>query len=461
MVEVRPTASRNASAMSSGVGDRGGVAEAVERPAARARDAAGEGVGDRRVERLARGAGQDRGRRLDAGEPDEVEADEGRVGQRGVALAGEEVAGLRRQPVPCRVAGDRAQERLRGAGRAARSDGPRPCRRPASRTGAGSPRRRPDRTAAPRRPASRRAPGVGPRAPAPRRRRSSRRGRLPARSPARRDTRRGRGRGRRRRAGPGRRAGTCPCPAGRSRGPSPRPARGELGREPAELGRVRQRAGQQEDRRRPRAGHPPADLVAPGPGEDPGGPAVDEGAHGLATELAAGRPRHGVEPDDRGRHLVPGERVAAGAEDRVVAGVGRVAAGARWPRPAPGPARPPDARPRRRPRSTAALVSTASTSAGETFSPPRTIRSVRRSTTVQPAGVVEPPEVAGADRAVARRLADVAGEPRRRGDDDLADPVGVRVRDRDRHARQRPAGARRVRRRPRRRGARSRPSRPR
>ena len=83
-----------------------------------ARDAAGELVGDRGVERLARVAGDERDGLRDPGQAVGVEAGQRRVGERARPLPLEERPGPGRQAVPRVVAGDVPEEGL-GRGRAA------------------------------------------------------------------------------------------------------------------------------------------------------------------------------------------------------------------------------------------------------------------------------------------------------------------------------------------------------
>ena len=94
---------------------------------------------------------------------------------------------------------------------------------------------------------------------------------------------------------------------------------------------------------------------------------------------------------------------------------------------------------------------TASTSMGEMFSPPRTIRSVRRSATIslpsassRPRSPVSQPAVIGPGRGRRERVAEIPAEQRRAGDLDLTDALGVRPGDAERDARQRPPGCVRV-----------------
>ena len=151
--------------------------------------------------------------------------------------------------------------------------------------------------------------------------------------------------------------------------------------------------------------------------------------------LPFGGPRQGLEPDERGRHLEPGEPVAAEGGQRRVVRVGGAARGGRWPRRAR--ARSSASRRATTPASAMAGWSsrTASTSDGEMFSPPRTMRSVRRSSDGQPAVGVETAEVAGPQPAVVgpgggchRGLVEVAVEHGGAPDLDLADAVRRRRR---------------------------------
>ena len=153
----------------------------------------------------------------------------------------------------------------------------------------------------------------------------------------------------------------------------------ELDGEAIQLAGRRQRARQEHQRHRAGAGAPPADRVASRASEDSRALVVDERPDGRMTELAARRPGKGIDANDGDRNLERGERRAARGEDGVVAWIdGAGAEDDRGDRDLPqrssvAPPRP--LRDRRLGRRTA------STSAGETFSPPRTMRSSRRSAT--------------------------------------------------------------------------------
>ena len=134
-------------------------------------------------------------------------------------------------------------------------------------------------------------------------------------------------------------------------------------------------------RERPVARHPPADACAAGAGELAGPLAGEQRADGVAAKLAAGRAREGVQAQERPRDLEPGQRRAAVGGEGLVAGVHGAGRAARSPPPGPGP-RAASGRPTTAASATAGCASrTASTSAGAMFSPPRTMRSSRRSTT--------------------------------------------------------------------------------
>ena len=223
-----------------------------------------------------------------------------------------------------------------------------------------------------------------------------------------------------------------------ARSPGPR----ELDGEAIQLAGRRQRARQEQQRRRAGAGAPPADRVATGAGEDPGGLVVDERADGRAAELATRRPGEGIEANDRDRDLERGERRAAGGEDRVVARIGGAGAeddrGDRDLPQALVPARHHGRlRDRRLGQQDGLHLRRGDVLAATHDAVLATIGDE------QAAGVVEPPEVAGADRALGRRLAQVAGEPGGGLDDDLADAVRPRIVDRDANAGEWPSRARR------------------
>ena len=152
----------------------------------------------------------------------------------------------------------------------------------------------------------------------------------------------------------------------------------------------------------------------------PGG--VDRGRLGLGiqaspelgpAELAAGRPRQRLEPDERDRHLERGEPVAAVRGQGVVARVRRIRRGGRSPPTGRDPRSDRAARRRPRRRWPDASSRTASTSAGEMFSPPRTIRSVRRSSTVRrPSASSRPGRRSAASRRRSMAAAVAIGSPR-------------------------------------------------
>ena len=180
----------------------------------------------------------------------------------------------------------------------------------------------------------------------------------------------------------------------------------------------RERAVEQQ---RPAAGPSPVTrqpmASPPGRASSPAALAGEQRADGLAAQLAARRARQGVEAHERAGTLNPASGRATWAASASSPGsvgarrAGRSRPPGRGPRSRPGGRR---RRPRRRP---GGPRRTASTSAGAMFSPPRTIRSTRRSTTIRRPCRVEAAEVAGADGLVGRRrgrrLAQVAGEARR------------------------------------------------
>ena len=319
------------------------------------------------VEGLAGGAGQDRGRRRMRARPSRSRPTSAESAS-AATPSRREVAGPVGQPVPGRVAGDRAQERFRGAGAPPLVE----SRGVSAASVAKSP-----------------GPLVG--------------GRTVRRLPGDqgRDAVRGAGRELQRhdaaeahaedgdRADPPRvevgdevvdvdvdveRAGSAsrdvPMPDGRWRGPR-RLGRGEsVARRPSWAawdsvpGSRRIDGGPCRSTRQPMASPPGRARIPAGRRR--------RGRGRPRAELAAGGPRHGVEADERGRHLDAGERAAAGAEIASSPGSATsrrrtIAATGTWPRSGS-----------RRATTAASSIagcsaSDASTSAGEMFSPPRTI----------------------------------------------------------------------------------------
>ena len=423
-----------------------GCVQAVEGIPTGPGDAGGEGVGDRRVERLARTAGEDRDRRGDPDQAVGIEARQSGVGQDAVALTLEERPGPGREAVPGGVPGDGAQERLGGRGGAARpvglrhGDGELGERGPGRRVRDGSVRRLAgDHGGDPVRVAG---------------------GELQAQRAAEAHAHDGRPvdpagveigdevvhvdddveRARVREAA---RAAAAAVQGmdGDVAGP------GEGGGQAVQLGGGRERAVEEEDLARPRARHPPADGVAAGPRELAGPLASEERAHGIAAQLAPGGAGQGVEADEARRDLEPGEGRPDMGGQRVVAGIRRAGqqddGGHRDLAEDGVRARDHGGVADRRVLEEDRLhlgradVLAAADDAVETAVDDE-----------QPALRIETAEVAGPDGCLGRRrcpgLAEVAREPGGALDHDLPHPVPVLAGDRDAHAGERAAGRARV-----------------
>ena len=179
----------------------------------------------------------------------------------------------------------------------------------------------------------------------------------------------------------------------------------------------------------------------------PGRASSPDGSPATSARTAS---RRSLPEDVRGRTssrvqaagtLNPARLARAWAASIVVAGVGRVAAGARSPPPARAPRRRPDAPRRRPPPPPGAARARPRPPSGSMFSPPRTIRSVRRSTTTRrPAASSLPrsPVRTGSSAATggSPRYPELRDGPR---DDDLAHAVRSRIVDAHGHPGERPA----------------------